>query len=278
MEEGSGVPWHPVLPEISDPDLAPPPGAKTLAAGAAGVAAAAAAAAATGDGFFYTHRFAIIIAIIILIVVLVVLYMYLTRQSSKKVGPDADADTGARPDPGASSEPRQPTPEEINLAELKRLRDMRRQAKGGAGEAPVAVAAVAPAPVAVAAAPVAVAAVAAAPVAVAAAPVVAAAAPTPVTAVAAPVAAAAAPVAAAVAPVVVAEPVAAAAAPVAAMLTATATDHACETLPDNIWMTDAEAAACRAGVEDVFGDHAEKVHPEDENEHIAALINSFADH
>ena len=261
MEEGSGVPWHPVLPEISDPDLAPPPGAKTLAAGAAGVAAAAAAAAATGDGFFYTHRFAIIIAIIILIVVLVVLYMYLTRQSSKKVGPDADADTGARPDPGASSEPRQPTPEEINLAELKRLRDMRRQAKGGAGEAPVAVAAVAPAPVAVAAAP-----------------VVAAAAPTPVTAVAAPVAAAAAPVAAAVAPVVVAEPVAAAAAPVAAMLTATATDHACETLPDNIWMTDAEAAACRAGVEDVFGDHAEKVHPEDENEHIAALINSFADH
>ena len=108
--------WHPVRPQITDPDLAPPANFAPLAP------------AFSNDclvdepqqrGFYQNHKFAIIVSVVILLIVIVVLFMYLTRKEKKKTA--AAAEDGDIPP--------QPGPEDVNLDELNRLRDMRRQAR-----------------------------------------------------------------------------------------------------------------------------------------------------
>jgi hypothetical protein len=120
----SPTPWHPVRPEITDPDLAPPL-IRHPAAGAIGPAAGPAGLPESGSpsgkgGFFKEHKFAIIIAVIVLLVVVVVLFMYMTKRGDKKKKPSDDGD----PTPPGSG------PEDVNMEELARLRDMRRQTRG----------------------------------------------------------------------------------------------------------------------------------------------------
>jgi hypothetical protein len=114
--------WHPVLPQITDPDLAIPSAAKS------GSRASPVhvrqdeemdTVPSRKGGFFHEHRFAIIVSIIILLIVIVVLFMYLTRRGDKK---KADRGDTSGPAPGAG-------PEEVNLEELNRLRAIRRQAR-----------------------------------------------------------------------------------------------------------------------------------------------------
>jgi len=129
--------WHPVLPQITDPDLAIPSAARSGSrAGPVHVRQDEEmdTAPSRKGGFFHEHRFAIIVSIIILLIVIVVLFMYLTRRGDKK---KADRGDTSGPAPGAG-------PEEVNLEELNRLRAIRRQART-AGTAPAAAGATTPA-------------------------------------------------------------------------------------------------------------------------------------
>ncbi|NBV25672.1 MAG: hypothetical protein EBS05_27685, partial [Proteobacteria bacterium] len=114
--------WHPVLPQITDPDLAIPSAARSGSrAGPVHVQQDEEmdTAPSRKGGFFHEHRFAIIVSIIILLIVIVILFMYLTRRGDKK---KADRGDTSGPAPGAG-------PEEVNLEELNRLRAIRRQAR-----------------------------------------------------------------------------------------------------------------------------------------------------
>ena len=130
--------WHPVLPQITDPDLAIPSAAKS------GSRASPVhvrqdeemdTVPSRKGGFFHEHRFAIIVSIIILLIVIVVLFMYLTRRGDKK---KADRGDTSGPAPGAG-------PEEVNLEELNRLRAIRRQARTASAAATGTASAAAPA-------------------------------------------------------------------------------------------------------------------------------------
>jgi hypothetical protein len=114
--------WHPVLPQITDPDLAIPSAARSGSrAGPVHVQQDEEmdTAPSRKGGFFHEHRFAIIVSIIILLIVIVILFMYLTRRGGKKKADRGDTSGQA---PGAG-------PEEVNLEELNRLRAIRRQAR-----------------------------------------------------------------------------------------------------------------------------------------------------
>jgi hypothetical protein len=126
--------WHPVLPQITDPDLAIP----SVARGGSRASPVHVRQDEEMDtvpsrkgGFFHEHRFAIIVSIIILLIVIVVLFMYLTRRGGKK---KADRGDTSGPAPGAG-------PEEVNLEELNRLRAIRRQARTAGTAAPAVTAA-----------------------------------------------------------------------------------------------------------------------------------------
>lgn len=105
--------WHPVMPQITDPDLAMP--AVTATAAAAPMPAPVTQTAAVQkQSFFQAHKFAIIITIIIVLIALVILYMWFTRKTE--------------PTKATTSAPAAPPPD-INLEELNRLRALRRQIK-----------------------------------------------------------------------------------------------------------------------------------------------------
>ena len=94
--------WHQVTPQITDPDLAPP---RVIPPPVSPVPV-------LKQSFFQEHRFIIIVVVIIVLITLVVLYMWFNKQSNKKPDP-----TG----PAAAVD--------VNLEELTRLRELRRQIK-----------------------------------------------------------------------------------------------------------------------------------------------------
>ena len=126
--------WHPVMPHITDPELAPTGDALRPAQEWGGTAAVA--PPPHKGSFFQEHRVAIIVGAIILLIVVFVIFMYFTRRSDKKKDKEAA-------DPPASSKP-----EEVNLEELNRLRAMRQQARAAkpGGAAPAVATAPAEAP------------------------------------------------------------------------------------------------------------------------------------
>jgi hypothetical protein len=143
--------WQPVLPRITDPDMAPEEefmveNAKATSAefGANSAKSMVAAGALTSGSymmnFFTQHKFKIIVAVVILLIALIILYMYITSKKKTDGGQPADlsaAPMGGKPPPnkavggaagavggagtGKSSDP--------SLEELNRVKEMRRQAK-----------------------------------------------------------------------------------------------------------------------------------------------------
>jgi hypothetical protein len=99
--------WHPVLPQITDPDLAPVVCSSTPQNVINTVV--------QKSNFLKDHKFTIIISIIVFLIVIVALYMYFTRRNKKKL-----ENTPAKVAPGNG-------PEDINLEELNNLRSMRKQ-------------------------------------------------------------------------------------------------------------------------------------------------------
>lgn len=114
--------WHPVTPQITDPDLAPP-------AQEPGRVAELEAPPAPSRSFFQEHKFALIVSAIIVVIVIVVVYVYITRRGDKKKkAAEGGAPTGPPPGPSA---------EDVNLEELARLREERRAARAmGAAHGP----------------------------------------------------------------------------------------------------------------------------------------------
>ncbi len=98
--------WHPVLPQITDPDLAP-----VVCSTPQNIINTA----VQKGNFLKDHKFTIIISIIVFLIVIVALYMYFTRRNKKKL-----ENTPAKVAPGNG-------PEDINLEELNNLRSMRKQ-------------------------------------------------------------------------------------------------------------------------------------------------------
>ena len=98
--------WHPVLPQITDPDLAP-----VVCSTPQNIINTA----VQKGNFLKDHKFTIIISIIVFLIVIVALYMYFTRRNKKKL-----ENTPAKVVPGNG-------PEDINLEELNNLRSMRKQ-------------------------------------------------------------------------------------------------------------------------------------------------------
>jgi FtsZ-interacting cell division protein ZipA len=96
-----------VLPQITDPDLAPVVCSSTPQNVINTVV--------QKSNFLKDHKFTIIISIIVFLIVIVALYMYFTRRNKKKL-----ENTPAKVAPGNG-------PEDINLEELNNLRSMRKQ-------------------------------------------------------------------------------------------------------------------------------------------------------
>ena len=117
--------WHPVMPHITDPELAP---AVDTPHPAQEWGAAVATPPPHKAGFFQEHRFAIIVGVIVVLIVVFITFMYLTRRSDKKKAGEA------------VSPPTSTKPEEVNLEELNRLRAMRQQARTASKTAPAAAA------------------------------------------------------------------------------------------------------------------------------------------
>jgi len=124
--------WHPVRPDITDPDLSPnerhhmsmslpqtAPGPTTQEQ-------------TTKGGFFSEHKIAIIIAVIVLLIFVVVIFVYMTRKGDKKAPPPGPP---ARPATGDTS-----NPESVNIEELRRLRETRRRARAAANSSSAAAA------------------------------------------------------------------------------------------------------------------------------------------
>jgi cytoskeletal protein RodZ len=105
--------WHPVMPQITDPDLAMPAVTATAAAPSK-PAPVTQTTVVEKQSFFQVHKFAIIITVIIVLIALVILYMWFTRKTE--------------PTKATTSAPAAPPPD-INLEELNRLRALRRQIK-----------------------------------------------------------------------------------------------------------------------------------------------------
>lgn len=119
--------WQPVLPQITDPDLAP------VAQHSSGQANGQPDGHSDNDpgfdpktSFFKKHKFTIIIAVIVLIIVVVVVYVYITRRN-KKSAEHMEAIPGA-PIAGSS------TPANINKEEVEKLREMRRAQRARSSE------------------------------------------------------------------------------------------------------------------------------------------------
>ena len=119
--------WQPVLPQITDPDLAP------VAQHSSGHANGQPDGHSDNDpgfdpktSFFKKHKFTIIIAVIVLIIVVVVVYVYITRRN-KKSAEHMEAVPGA-PIAGSS------TPANINKEEVEKLREMRRAQRARSSE------------------------------------------------------------------------------------------------------------------------------------------------
>lgn len=117
--------WHPVLPQITDPDLAP-----VVCSTPQNIINTA----VQKGNFLKDHKFTIIISIIVFLIVIVALYMYFTRRNKKKL-----ENTPAKVAPGNG-------PEDINLEELNNLRSMRKQQARNVVPQPVQVQQVQPAP------------------------------------------------------------------------------------------------------------------------------------
>jgi hypothetical protein len=148
--------YFPVMPTLTDPDaqLAAGIGARRGGEARAGVRNAAPDYAPANDhageqqpprqppkGFFQEHKFAIIVAAIVLLIIVVVLYMYLTRKSDKRrknnaMREEADPPNGAMfYGRGASpAPPSGPPSEEVDLEELRRLKEARRKSRAAAGD------------------------------------------------------------------------------------------------------------------------------------------------
>ena len=92
--------YHPVQPNITDPNLKPY-GSRISSA-----------FMPTSNGFIQNHYIAIICAVVVVIILLVILYVYLTRKSDKKKDESLDYIN------------------DIDSQELERLQNLRKQTKG----------------------------------------------------------------------------------------------------------------------------------------------------
>ncbi|GFR87943.1 hypothetical protein ElyMa_002505200, partial [Elysia marginata] len=108
--------WHPVTPQIADPDLVPP---QASTEGIWGVSAEP-APPVSGEGLFARHhRFTLVALVVVLIICIVVVYVYLTRRGGNKKKSRA---SGREALQGVSH-----SEEMMDLDELNRLRAMRQQ-------------------------------------------------------------------------------------------------------------------------------------------------------
>jgi len=129
--------WHPVTPQIADPDLAPAPAAFAPPGAQLGAYPEPYPPERAHDQFFSKHKFAIVVSAVVLIILIVVLYVYLTRRSSKQKG-SAFLEKGGQP--GGGTNGGGALPENFDVKELDRLRAARQlqrghQARGGAARA-----------------------------------------------------------------------------------------------------------------------------------------------
>lgn len=131
--------WHPVTPQIDDPDLAPPPAATP--AGAEPHYAGVAPPPAEQGSWFSEHKVTIIISVVILIILIVVIYVYLTRRGGRSKKKNAnDGEAADEPAGGGGGPPEAAgVPNNVDLDELQRLRMSRQLARQGAaaGQGPL---------------------------------------------------------------------------------------------------------------------------------------------
>lgn len=141
--------WQPVLPRITDPNLAPEDEevyakggftGPSFAGGAAGTAISGGAGAALTRSavvmeFFSTHKIKIIVAVVILLIALIILYMYITTKAKSNVAEQKLNDTtatlkgGGTGGAGTSGVGAGTKSGEPSLDELNRVKELRRQAK-----------------------------------------------------------------------------------------------------------------------------------------------------
>lgn len=128
--------FHPVLPQITDPDLAPPialcqtPVIDSTTSGSM--------------GFFKTHKVAIIIAIVILLIVIVVIFMMYSKRH--KTADSTMQKDVPNVDNGTVSE-KIKSSDEINKDEIIQLRAMRKAVKSNPAQTPAPVQVSDPVPV-----------------------------------------------------------------------------------------------------------------------------------
>lgn len=111
MPSAAAASWHPVTPQIADPDLAPPPGA--------GPGGELLAPPPASSSFFADHRLAIVVAVVVVVIVVVVMYVYLTRRATAE-GTKSGAAQAPPPPPPAGAIPGADRDELIRLRELRR--------------------------------------------------------------------------------------------------------------------------------------------------------------
>ena len=116
--------WHPVTPNIVDPDLVPPKMLGRYSENNPLSSGFQAGNAPKEKSFFAKHKFAIIISVIVLVVLLVIIYVYLTKRGKKKDGKDGKANKANRPS-------RQVFPPNFDAAELNRIRAARANTQKG---------------------------------------------------------------------------------------------------------------------------------------------------